>query len=361
MKTKTVFLSFSVGETSVSDYFISLSKKIDENYNVVIFSDTKKPLNILLPASIEIKYWPSKRPTKFKDAFFLYKNIKKYKPIMTISIFGSVNIFLLIGFLCRVNHRVAWIRTLSTQFDMKKQNIIRKSLVYRLATNIITNSIATKEDAIKVFKVKESKIKVLPNTVTNYRDSLNNSSVEKFKILYVGRLHNSKGVDVLIKAIAELVNQNFDVFLDIIGNGPEEKNLKELTNKLNISNQVSFLGGKNKIEVLNAFKKSYCAVIPSRSEAFGYTVIEAMSVGTCVVGANNTGIKEIIIHNQTGLLFETNNPHDLSLQIKTILLDERKRDNLANKGYERFLSTYETTKAIKSYMKYFSNLLSSSN
>jgi len=106
------------------------------------------------------------------------------------------------------------------------------------------------------------------------------------------------------------------------------------------------LGGKTKQEVLTAFKSSYCAVIPSNSEAFGFTVIEAMSVGTCVIGANNTGIKETIIHNETGLLFETGNSSDLANKLESIFYNVELRNKLSQNGFERFLNLYETNYAV---------------
>lgn len=357
MKKDYVFLSFSLGHSSVSDHFSELSQKLLTNYNVIIFSDKPKPDDLIISNEINIKYWPSKRPTKFKDAYFLYKEIKKYSPVLTISLFGSVNLFILVSFLCGVKHRVAWIRTLSTQFPQKRINIFRKSLVYKLATNIITNSNATKEDTIQVFKVKDSKITVLPNSVKNYNDLLGNIPIDKSKIVYVGRLHYSKGIDILIRAFSELINQNFDVHLDIIGNGSEKDNLLELTSKLNLSERVHFLGGKTKVEVLQAFKSCYCSVVSSRSEAFGFTVIEAMSVGTCVIGANNTGIKEIIIDNETGLLFETDNYLDLALKIKSILVDEGFRNKYALEGFKHFMNNFENTYAINRDLTFFQTLI----
>lgn len=357
MMKPVVFIAFTLNQSSVSDYFTALSNKFHfEDYHVVVF--TKKQNDIKnLNTAIEICFWPSKRPTTIKDFWFAYKKMKHYKPVMAVSIFGSVNVFVLAGYLSKVRYRIAWVRTLSTQFvNQSRLLIFRKSLVYKLANQIIANSNATKEDVQSTYKVKGNKIKVLPNSVKNY-NLYNNADYEDNKIIYVGRLHSSKGVDVLIKAVSELVNQNFDIHLDIIGTGIEKDNLSELTNKLNLSERIHFLGGKSKPEVLSAFKTSYCAVIPSRSEAFGFTVIEAMSVGTCVIGANNTGIKEIIINNQTGLLFETDNYQDLAAKIKSILIDEKYRNELANNGFERFLSHYETESVINRDFEYFSKLI----
>lgn len=357
MKKNTVFISFSLANSSVSDYFVDLCIRLNSIFKIVIFSDSQKPENILLPDDIEIKYWPSKRPTKFKDGYFLYKNIKKYKPVLTISIFGSVNIFMLVGWLCNIPNRVAWVRSISTAFPQKRINVIRKSLVYKLSTHIITNSEATKQDVIDNFGVNELKIKVLPNSVKNYSDALPHIEVLPNKVVYVGRLHPSKGVDVLIEAISIVRNKGIDICLDIIGKGPLENKLKEQIAQLGLGNAVYLLGTKNKQDVLKAFKSAYCAVIPSNAEAFGFTVIEAMSVGTCVIGANNTGIKEIIIPELTGLLFETGNASDLATKLELVFTNSTLRDRLSENGFDRFLNGYVTEYAVNRDFSFFKNII----
>lgn len=357
MAKPTIFISFSLGNTSVSDYFVDLAIKLSSTYTVVVFSDRQKPEHLILPESIEIKYWPSKRPTKFKDGYFLYSHIKKYKPELTISVFGSVNIFMVTGWICGVPNRIAWVRTLSTQFPQKKIHVLRKSFIYKLSTQLIANSEATKQDVVDNFYVESSKIAVLPNSVKNYNSSLADVAVVPNKIVYVGRLHPSKGVDVLIHAVSILLHKGLDVHLDIIGGGLFEEKLLEQVLQLGIKDHVFFLGGKTKREVLTAFKEAYCVVIPSHSEAFGFTVIEAMSVGTCVIGANNTGIKEIIVPNQTGLLFDTGNAIDLAAKLEDVFNSLELRNSLSQNGFQRFLNTYETNYAVdRDYLFFKKNL-----
>ncbi|MFB3389155.1 glycosyltransferase family 4 protein [Flavobacterium sp. LAR06] len=355
---KNVFISFSLGNGSVSDYFILLAEKLKNEYQVIIFSDTEIKEDTIIPSEIIVKYWPSKRPTKIADAFFLFRNIKEYKPVMTISVFGSVNMFLLIGFLCRIKIRIAWIRTLSSQFQQKKRLVYRKSLVYKLATNIISNSEATRADAIKSYFIAKEKIKVLPNSVKNlYSEIKINSSNNLNVITYVGRLHKSKGVSILIEAFYKIHLLFPDFKLIIIGNGEEETNLKKLVYDLGIDSFVDFKGNLSKIEVLENFKKSYMAVIPSLSEAFGYTVIEAMSMKTLVIGSNNTGIKEIIQDNKTGFLFESSNVDDLVKKITFAIQHYELRDKLALQGFTHFKNNYEVTLAADRDLSYFKSLI----
>ncbi|MBO3099902.1 glycosyltransferase family 4 protein [Gelidibacter pelagius] len=353
---KVYFLSYNLMNTSTGDYFITLSNKLSEENVVVVIAGKIRETNIILKEDITVLKWPSERPNSWKDFWFLYKLIKTYKPDAMLSMFSFVNPFLIVGWFLRVNIRVAWIRTLSSQYTQKRYKVMRKSLIYSLATNIITNSNTTKKDVSNFFKIPKCKITVLPNSVKDYSDTLLEETTNKKNLLYVGRLHPSKGIDVLLRAFSTLLKRFPNFHLDIIGQGEILKELIALTESLDISKSVSFLGEHKKEMVLKAYKKSFCTIIPSRSEAFGFTVIEAMSVGTCVIGANNTGIKEIIKHEETGLLFETGNPNDLVQKLQIVILDVDYRNSLAQAGYQRFIECYENSVAINRDINFFKEL-----
>lgn len=342
---------------STADYFITLSNKLIEHNIVVVISNKIRKTNISLNDQIIVLNWPSKQTTSWQNFWFLWDLVKTYKPDIMISMFSSVNLFLIMGWLFRVKLRVAWIRTLSSQYDQKRYKVLRKSFIYWLSTNIITNSNATKNDVAGFFRIPKHKITVLPNSVRDYSDSLKGIHVIYKNLLYVGRLHPSKGVDVLILAFSQILKKLPHLHLDIIGQGEVINELIEQTELLGISKNVSFLGEKSKEAVLKAYKQSYCTIIPSHSEAFGFTVIEAMSVGTCVIGANNTGIKEIIKHEETGLLFETGNPNDLAQKLENIILDVDYRNTLAQAGYQRFMDCYENSLAINRDVEFFNKLI----
>ena len=354
---KTCFLAYNLMNSSLADYFITLSNKLSEDNKVVVVTSKIRKTNISLNNDIIILKWPTKNPTSWKSFCFLCKLVHIYKPNMMISMFGFVNMFLIVGWLFRVKVRLAWIRTLSAQYSQIKFKVLRKSFIYSLATDIITNSNATKNDVALFYKIPIAKITVLPNSVKDYSNLLQVIAIDKLNLLYVGRLHPSKGVDVLIHAFSHILKKYPNLHLDIIGHGHILDELIELSKSLGVFEMVSFLGERNKDFVLEAYKKSYCTVIPSNLEAFGFTIIEAMSVGTCVIGANNTGIKEIIIHEETGLLFETGNALDLAQELERIFIDENFRNKLSVNGYQRFISYYENSIAINRDVEFFKKLI----
>lgn len=341
---------------STADYFIPLSNKLSLDYKVIVIAGKIRDKKSNLNEEVTVLQWPSKRPNSWRDFWFLWNLVRTYKPEMMISIFSFVNLFLIVGWIFRVKTRVAWIRTLSSQYQQKHYKVLRKSMIYRFATHIITNSEATKNDVHQFYKIPKAKITVLANSVNDHSQKYRNVKIDKENLLFVGRLHPSKGVDVLINAFSQVLRKFPERHLDIIGQGPILEDLVKLTEHLGISKHVTFIGEKSKDFVLEAYKKSYCTIVPSHSEAFGFTVIEAMSVGTCVIGANNTGIKEIIIHEETGLLFETGDSKALQRQIERVLVDESFRNKLALNGYQRFLDIYENSVAINRDVQFFNQL-----
>lgn len=356
-----IFIAFSVNSSSLGEFFIALTKKLSKKCEIVVFTDDMPETLPDFNSNVKVLKWPSKRPTKLKDAIFLYKKIRKYRPVMSISMFGSVNLMLLLGWLCNVRHRIAWIRTLSTQFHNKPVLVQRKKMIYRLATNILVNSHSTKQDVQNEFHIASHKIKILPNSVKECKVSFEGSHDNIKEIVYVGRLHSSKGINTLIQAFSDSLKIHKDIKLTIAGEGEEHQNLIALTEKLNISENVSFTGRLSKKEVLELMARAYFVVVPSIVEAFGYVTIEAMSVKTAVIGSNSTGIAEIIRDGIDGLLFEPKNSKELGEKMIKLLNDENLNKKLSIQGYQRFLEKFEYQKAVERDFLFFVNLIETSN
>lgn len=234
-------------------------------------------------------------------------------------------------------------------------------MIYRLATNILVNSHSTKQDVQNEFHIASHKIKILPNSVKECKVSFEGSHDNIKEIVYVGRLHSSKGINTLIQAFSDSLKIHKDIKLTIAGEGEEHQNLIALTEKLNISENVSFTGRLSKKEVLELMARAYFVVVPSIVEAFGYVTIEAMSVKTAVIGSNSTGIAEIIRDGIDGLLFEPKNSKELGEKMIKLLNDENLNKKLSIQGYQRFLEKFEYQKAVERDFLFFVNLIETSN
>jgi len=144
------------------------------------------------------------------------------------------------------------------------------------------------------------------------------------------RLVKSKGVDILIKAFAEIVNEVPQVDLFIAGIGPEEEKLKVLVRDLGLSGRISFLGDISLSESVGFLKSAFCTVVPSRSEGGSLVNVEALSVGCPVIASNAGGIPEYV--GPGGLIFDNGDKEQLRNCILKLWNEPELRDRLKTKG-----------------------------
>ncbi|MDO8584890.1 MAG: glycosyltransferase family 4 protein [bacterium] len=144
-------------------------------------------------------------------------------------------------------------------------------------------------------------------------------------IVTTSRLVLKNGVDILIRAVAELQKNGGGFRLRIVGGGPEEAKLRALAGKLSVANRVEFLGQVPPEQVPQLLRDADIFARPSRSEGLGSSFLEAMSVGLPVVGTNVGGIPDFLkdpgivgLKDCTGLFTKLNDPKDLAAKIRLL-------------------------------------------
>ncbi len=152
-------------------------------------------------------------------------------------------------------------------------------------------------------------------------------------VIYLGRLKKYKSVDHLLAAFSLIVERIPKARLIIVGDGDYKSNLMDLARKLNLGNRVEFTGYVDKHEKVARLQKSWVAVYPSLKEGWGLTNIEANACGTPVVASDVPGLRDSVIGEKTGLLFEYGNVQELSQCVLKILLDADYRENLIREGF----------------------------
>jgi glycosyltransferase involved in cell wall biosynthesis len=170
------------------------------------------------------------------------------------------------------------------------------------------------------------------------------------QILYVGRLHLIKGVDVLLRAMRRLVDGRPETRLVLIGGNfyrhtlPEVDCIRALSHELRLEQHVTFIGPKAPDEVARMMAESALVVLPSRSETFGTVLVEALACGTPVV-ATRCGGPEDIVNAEVGVLVPKEDPEALAAALGHVL-EHRETYNpaklraytLANFSWERVAS-----------------------
>jgi len=143
-------------------------------------------------------------------------------------------------------------------------------------------------------------------------------------VLFLGRIHKIKGIDILVKAFAKLIDKLDGVRLVIVG--PDDGYLGELEaliKALKIEDSVLISGplyGRDKLE---AYVDAYVYVLPSRYETFPMSILEAVACGTPLILTENCGIAEYF-RDKAGLVVKTDS-HSLQEALLEMLMDREKQ------------------------------------
>lgn len=162
----------------------------------------------------------------------------------------------------------------------------------------------------------------------------------------VGRLSEQKGIDVFVKAIAEVVKKNDTVKGVIIGDGEDRSKLQELAEELEIEEYLFFLGYQK--NVFGLMHQMQFIVLPSRWEGFPLTPIEAFSVGRTIVVSDIKNNLEIVEPDKNGLSFKKDDVDDLVAKIELVMKGKTDFELNAKKSYDEkfsyknFISGYQS-------------------
>jgi glycosyltransferase involved in cell wall biosynthesis len=205
----------------------------------------------------------------------------------------------------------------------KKKKWIRpilKSFIKR-ADAVIANSSFT---AGKVKEIYDRDVEILPYGTTLGARDISDGGIDgddgtaaggKFRILFVGRHIERKGIEYLIRAAAMLDADKFQ--LRIAGGGDLTEKLKlQAANEAPL--QVTFLGKLSAEELENEYKSANCFVLPAivdsrgDTEGLGVVLIEAAEYGVPIVASGVGGITDVVINDKTGLLVNEKSPRELA-------------------------------------------------
>lgn len=151
---------------------------------------------------------------------------------------------------------------------------------------------------------------------------------KKNRFLFVGRLDETKGVDVLLLAEKDL--QNTTLF--IAGDGPLKSKAQECK---------GYLGPQKKEDVYQHMQNATAIIFPSKwYEGMPMTIIEAFACGTPVIASNLGAMKEMVEDGKTGLLFEPGNPEDLASKIIWAQKNPEKMIEMGKNARKKFEADY---------------------
>jgi glycogen(starch) synthase len=196
------------------------------------------------------------------------------------------------------------------------------------AERVITCSAFMRDEVVESLGADEGRLDLIPNQVDLSAFSSPAESVrpelwgeERPVMLFAGRLEFEKGVQTALDALARIERTAPGVGLVIAGDGTYRSVLEERAAALALDGRVRFEGFVDESRLRSLYRSADLAVIPSLYEPFGLVTLEAMASGTPVVAADTGGLREIVEHDVSGLLFPPGDAHGLAAAAGRILRD----------------------------------------
>lgn len=155
------------------------------------------------------------------------------------------------------------------------------------------------------------------------------------RMLFVGRLETMKGVDTLLKSIAETRITDYGIVsVHIVGDGSLRRELEDQTRSLGLSDRVTFLGRLDGQALLKEYAEAeiFCGL--SRSEALGNVFLEAQAADCAVIATNVGGISDVVQHEKTGLLVQPDDVAAAARAIERVGKNDSLRAMLTRQGIE---------------------------
>ncbi len=156
------------------------------------------------------------------------------------------------------------------------------------------------------------------------------------------KVHLYKGHQQLIAGWAEVISQCSNAELWIGGEGDGHPELKALAQTLPalVAKHIHFLGRLNDTEVQRRFQDCRAFAMPSTGEGFGLVFVEAARYGLPCIGGKHDAVKEIVLHNQTGLLVEQE-PHEVAQACITLLTKDSLAKQFGDAARQRYFSYFQ--------------------
>ena len=165
-----------------------------------------------------------------------------------------------------------------------------------------------------------------------------------------------KAVDALVQAFGLIAAEFPEVDLLIAGDGPQRGQIEKMIGRLSLQRRIFLLSSLPHDELWSVYKGALFFVMLSRmAEGLPLVFFEAMACGLAVIGTRNGGTPEIVLHEQTGLLVDDNEPTTVAGALRALLANRDQRERLARRGSE-CAKDYDWRKTASEYMELYQEL-----
>lgn len=176
------------------------------------------------------------------------------------------------------------------------------------------------------------------------------------RLLFVGRLMQQKGVDMLLDALARLP---LDVGLDVVGDGPDRPSLEARAATLGVSERVTWHGAMKQPDLPPFYQRAALLVVPSTEEGLGLVAVEAQLCRTPVVAFASGGLPDVVQDGITGLLVRERSSEPLVAAILDVLDRDDLGASLGEAGRAHALATFAPESVARTYAGIYRTALAS--
>lgn len=237
--------------------------------------------------------------------------------------------------------------------------LIMQHLVAKRMDKVITVSKISANDTMRVFRLPQEKVRVVPNGIdTNVFRNSNHVPKEPNSVVMVGNTEDrKKGVIFLLKAV-QLLKDDVDVKLSIVDRrGDHTKYAPRLVEEHGLADRVTFTGRLSVDELVKRYSISEVAVTASVYEGFGLPCAEAMSCGTPVIATKAGALPEIVGDDGAGILVPPEDPPALAGALKRLLADQPLRKNMGIAARKRIEESFSWEVAARKTLEVYQEVL----
>ncbi|MEW6028203.1 MAG: glycosyltransferase family 4 protein [Chloroflexota bacterium] len=218
-------------------------------------------------------------------------------------------------------------------------------VIWHDASTVIANSRGLRDLARAFDSFIE--IPIIPNGVDVTRYMPANRDWLPPRIFSVGRVVHQKGLDLGLRALAQLKDLEWE--WRIAGDGLQMDSLKSLARELGIADRVTFLGWQSREDLIEWYHQANLFLFPSRHEGMPNAVLEAMASGLPVIATRIAGNEELVVEGETGFLVQTENVDELRDALRNMLTDSALREKMGAASRQRVEQTYTWQKVAEAY------------
>ena len=342
-------------------------KVILENMGVMVIKTSvikvkrgilKPSFFISLPFVILKSFWKIKKELNGKKIDLIHSNAT------------SVFIGAFYGFFFRIPH--LW-HVHEIIEKPKKVAQVYPHIINFFSEKVVFNSVATSNHFTTILRNISLKSIIIHNGQKRLLEKTSETEIEKIRnsfssdingkivIGLIGRISKIKGQHVALEAFSTVIKNHSNVHLVFIGSSVKGKeayinNLFERIKELNLNKNVTFIDFQENI--WSFYDAIDIVIVPStEKESFGLVATEAMLSKKPVVAANQGGLSEIVVNDETGYLFEPNSTIDLCYKLEKLISNPILRNAFAEAGYKRVNENFSTEKYVKSIEKIYVDLI----